>query len=86
MTGDMPVLKSQLTDFVRKGIKDLPFQSYDLPSPEGIELMLAEELNYKGRKEGERVDPNKVSIKKLWKLAEAYSQSDTDYFLWTKLD
>ncbi len=73
--GDMPVLKSELTDYVRGGIQ----MKNPTLSAEVIEADVSRKLMYKGRKEGEKVDPSQVSIKKLWDVAEEYPRTDWEY-------
>lgn len=70
--GDTPALKYQLTDYVRTGIR----KKHQALTPSHIEAILADELGVPGaHRDAARVNPEVVSIERLWDAAEEHAKS-----------
>ena len=80
LVGDTPVLKAQLVDYVRRGVR-LEQTNYSQAALEGA---VARELHYnlKGK---EQIDPTLVSIEELWDASERYAANPYEQFVWPSL-
>lgn len=76
--GDTPVLKEQLTDYVRRDIK----KRNPSWTESQIEGALARELDYSFEL-NPKVNPQKVSIEYLWDSAEDHARSGFQRWVWT---
>lgn len=75
-TGDMQVLKTQLTEYCMEGIAKKHGVDKDSHI---VYKTLRQELGLKSIRDTEQ----DVSIEVLWAAAERYPKSDIDYWLWT---
>ncbi len=80
LVGDTPVLKAQLLEYVRKGVK-AERSNY---SPAQLEGTLARELSH-DLKGAERIDPTTVSIEELWDASERFAPNVYQQFIWPEL-
>jgi len=80
-TGKGPRLQTQLTEYVRGGIRR---ENPNLNDGE-VEAILRRELDYKANLEGE-IDPMQVSPIKLFDLNEKYAETWHEQFLWPSLN
>ena len=77
---DTPVLKQQLLDSSRRDI------SRKNPNYSGaqVEKILADELNY--RLDGEKINPQTISVEKLWDSSEDHARSWYQRWVWLSLE
>ena len=81
IVGDTPVIKRQLTAYVRSGIiKEHP--KYDSIE---LERRLAQELEIPLVNEGEKVNPQDVGIGTLWDASEDYAKSWWQGWVWPSI-
>lgn len=80
LIGDTPILKKELLDYVRKN-----YRKNEEYTPKQRESNIANLLNY-NLNEGERIDPQQVSVERLWDAAEDYSESFYQRWFWTSLN
>ena len=76
--GDAPQLKHRLVDYCRAGVRR---EHPDLDS-KGVEGKLRAELGF--HREGD-IDPEYISIERLWDVSEDYAHSGTDRWIWADL-
>ena len=81
LIGDTPVLKRQLTDYVRSGI------ARENPSltPAELEQKLANVIGAPPVGTSQNVDPEQTSIEKLWDAGEEYAGSTYQQWFWSSL-
>jgi len=78
--GDTPILKRELLDYTRRDIQ----RSNSNYTAQQVEVSLANELGYK--LEGDKIDPQDVSIEKLWDASEDHARSWYQRWVWPSLD
>ncbi|PIN73771.1 hypothetical protein COV20_06140 [Candidatus Woesearchaeota archaeon CG10_big_fil_rev_8_21_14_0_10_45_16] len=78
--GDTPILKRELLDYTRRDIQ----RSNPKYTVQQVEGNLANELGYK--LEGDKIDPQDVSIEKLWDASEDHARSWYQKWVWPSLD
>jgi len=78
--GDTPILKRELLDYTRRDI----LRSNPNYTAQQVEGSLANELGYKF--EGDKIDPQNVSIEKLWDASEDHARSWYQRWVWPSLD
>ena len=78
--GDTPVLKQKLVDYSRRGIK----RENPNYSAQEVERALAGELNY--RLSINNINPQEVSIEKLWDASEDHARSRYERWVWPSLE
>lgn len=81
VVGDTPVIKRQLTDYVRSGIA----REYPDKTTQQLEQKLSNELKTPISKDG-KVDPMQVSSTNLWDASEDYAKSWYQRFIWPSLE
>ena len=77
--GDTPVLKEQLLDYIRRDIRRKNLG-------ENPEKDLANKIGVYNLDSNGRIDPQKVSVEKLWDAAEDHARSEYQRWIWTSLD
>ena len=78
--GDTQILKRELLDYTRRDIQRNP-RYY---TAQQVERDLANELGY--RLYGDKIDPQDVSIEKLWDASEDHARSWYQRWVWPSLD
>lgn len=80
LIGDTPVLKRELLGYTRR---DIQSRNPDYAAQQ-VESKLAKELSYK--LEGDKINPQDVSIEKLWDASEDHARSGYQRWVWPSLD
>ncbi len=78
--GDVPAIKRQLTDYARKGIQ----KENQEKQPGEVEKILAQELGIPY--DGNKINPNEVSIEQLWDASEDHARSWYQRWVWPSVD
>jgi len=78
--GDTPILKRELLDYTRRGIQ----RKNPNYNTQQVEKDLANELGY--RLDGDKIDPQDVSIEGLWDASEDHARSWYQRWVWLSLD
>ena len=78
--GDTPILKRELLDYTRRDIQ----RKNPNYNAQQVEKDLASELGY--RLDGDKIDPQDVSIERLWDASEDHARSWYERWVWPSLD
>ncbi len=83
IVGDTPVLKAQLTNYVRESIaqKNPQLKAGEVESHLAYTL-----LRTHAPENGRRVDPNQVSIEDLWDASEEHARSWYEKWVWPSVN